>query len=223
MEFNEEYKIIQEICTNVCRNSDLVDDLIQEVTLIWIQQDEDKKDGIRKYFRFWISRVVSNQYNSNTSPFWTKYRKGFFVEFQDNENIPDEEYVEEPEWDIKGAIEDLFPADKVLIEMYYIKGMTITDIAKKRNIDRSWVSLQLKRIRGLLKLDHELFGMTQSQIQSRAADEISNYIGKSRLSMEEGTRILMYYRKLTGSNNNNLLLKDNIKGALIFLINHLKL
>jgi hypothetical protein len=50
-----------------------------------------------------------------------------------------------------------------------------------------------------------------------------NYVGKSRLSTEEGTRILLYYRKLTGSNNNNLLLKENIKGALKFLIHDLNL
>lgn len=223
MDFNQEYSIITEICKNVCRDPDLVDDLIQEVSLVWLQQEEDKKNGIRSYFRFWVSRVITNQYNSKTSPFWTKYRKGFFVEFSDVHHVPDEEYVEHPEWDVKLAMQELFPSDRILVEMYYIKGLTITDIAKKRNIDRSWVSLQLKRIRGLLRLDHELFGLTLNQIQTQASDELSNYIGKSRLSMEEGTRILLYYRKITGSNNNNLLLKDNIKGALTYLVTHLKL
>ncbi len=223
LDFGQEYEIISEICKNVCREPDLVDDLIQEVSIIWLQQPEDKKPGIRSYFKFWISRVVTNQYHSKTSPFWTKYRKGFFVEYTDAYDPEDVQYPDEPEWDVQKAINDLFPADKVLIEMFYFKNLTITQIAKKRGIDRSWVSLQLKRIRGLLKLDHELFGMSTTQIRSRATDELINYVGKSRLSTEEGTRILLYYRKLTGSNNNNMLLKENIKGALKFLIHDLKL
>jgi hypothetical protein len=85
------------------------------------------------------------------------------------------------------------------------------------------VSLQLKRIRGLIKLDYNLHNLTKSQIREVASAELINYIGKTRLSLDEGTRILLYYRKLTGSNNNNLLLKENIKGALKFLIDELKL
>jgi len=85
------------------------------------------------------------------------------------------------------------------------------------------VSLQLKRIRGLIKLDHDLHGLDRKQLAELIGNEVINYIGKTRLSTEEGTRILLYYRKLTGSNNNNLLLKENIKGALKFLVNELKL
>jgi RNA polymerase sigma factor (sigma-70 family) len=224
LNFQDEYKIIGEICRNVCKDKTLVDDLIQEVSLIWIQQDEDKKEGIRGYFKFWITRVVLNQYQSNTSPFWTKYRKGFFVDYQDQEYQEPEETLDEvKEWEVEHAVNELFPSDKILIDLYYKQGFTITNIAKKRNIDRSWVGIQLKRIRGLLKLDHDLHGLNLLQLKEKATDELANYIGKTRLSMEEGTRILLYYRKITGSNNNNLLLKENIKGALKFLINELKL
>ena len=76
MTFEDEYTIIQEICRNVCKDPDLVDDLTQEVSLIWFQQDEDKKDAIRSYFKFWISRVVTNQYKSSTSPFLYLVWKG---------------------------------------------------------------------------------------------------------------------------------------------------
>lgn len=221
---NKEYEIIQQVCRNVCRDKDLVDDLIQEIALIWIQQEEDKKEGIRKYFRFWITRVVTNQYKSTTSPFWTKYRKGFFVDYQEEKHVlPDEDLEGESEWSIEKAMGELFPSDKILLELYYEKGLTITEIAAQRDIDRSWISIQLKRIRGLLRLDHDLHGLSKTQLEEHIGDEIINYIGKTRLSLEEGTRILMYYRKVTGSNNNNMLLKDNIKGALNYLIKHLNL
>jgi len=224
LDFNQEYSIIGEICRNICKDKDLVDDLIQEVTLIWLQQDEDKKEGIRGYFKFWITRVVTNQWKSNTSPFWTKYRKGFFVDYDDHAYLePAEPGETPPEWEVERAVNELFPSDKILIDLYYKQGFTITDIAKKRNIDRSWVGIQLKRIRGLLKLDHDLHGLNKRQLYEKASDELANYIGKTRLSMEEGTRILLYYRKITGSNNNNLLLKENIKGALKYLIKHLNL
>ena len=224
MTFEDEYIIIQDICRNVCKDPNLVDDLIQEVSLIWIQQDEDKKDAIRSYFKFWISRVVTNQYKSSTSPFHTKYRKGFFVDYEDQEyDEPDYELEQPKEWSVEKAMDELFPSDKILIDLYYKQNKTITQISKERNIDRSWVSLQLKRIRGLIKLDYDLHGITNKQLKERASEEVANYIGKTRLSMEEGTRILLYYRKFTGSNNNNLLLKENIKGALKFLIEHLSL
>lgn len=224
MTFEDEYTIIQEICRNVCKDPDLVDDLTQEVSLIWFQQDEDKKDAIRSYFKFWISRVVTNQYKSSTSPFHTKYRKGFFVDYEDQGyEEPDYDLEQVQEWSVDQAIDELFPSDRVLIELYYKKGYTITQIAKEKDIDRSWVSLQLKRIRGLIRLDHDLHGLDRKQLAELIGNEVINYIGKTRLSMEEGTRILLYYRKLTGSNNNNLLLKENIKGALRFLVNELKL
>ena len=224
MTFEDEYTIIQEICRNVCKDPDLVDDLTQEVSLIWFQQDEDKKDAIRSYFKFWISRVVTNQYKSSTSPFHTKYRKGFFVDYEDQGyEEPDYDLEQVQEWSVDQAIDELFPSDRVLIELYYKKGYTITQIAKEKDIDRSWVSLQLKRIRGLIKLDYNLHNLTKYQIREVASAELINYIGKTRLSLDEGTRILLYYRKLTGSNNNNLLLKENIKGALKFLIDELKL
>ena len=202
----------------------MVDDLIQEVSLIWIQQDEDKNDAIRSYFKFWISRVVTNQYKSSTSPFHTKYRKGFFVDYEDQEyDEPNYELEEPKEWSVEKAMDELFPSDKILIDLYYKQNKTITQISKERNIDRSWVSLQLKRIRGLIKLDHDLHGLNPQQLRRKIGDEIVNYIGKTRLSMDEGTRILLYYRKVTGSNNNNLLLKENIRGALKYLTEHLKL
>jgi predicted DNA-binding protein YlxM (UPF0122 family) len=146
------------------------------------------------------------------------------VDYEDQEyDEPNYELEEPKEWSVEKAMDELFPSDRVLIDLYYKQNKTITQISKERNIDRSWVSLQLKRIRGLIKLDHDLHGLNPQQLRRKIGDEIVNYIGKTRLSMDEGTRILLYYRKVTGSNNNNLLLKENIRGALKYLTEHLKL
>jgi RNA polymerase sigma factor (sigma-70 family) len=218
-----EYSIIQEICRNQCHDPDLVDDLIQEVTLVWINQDLPRQESIRSYFRFWVSRVISNQWKSTSSPFWKQYRS-----IQVHEPLGDiwdepQELEDELEWDIKKAMCELFPSDNFLLNLYYEQGLSITEISKRKNIDRSWVSANLKRIRNLLKLDHDLFGVSQARLREIASEEIINYVGKTRLSMEEGTRILLYYRKLTGSSNNNLLLKENIRGALKELVKILNL
>ena len=131
---------------------------------------------------------------------------------------PQEPEDEAKEWDVQVAISELFPSDQTLLKLYYDQGMSITEISAKKNIDRSWVSSNLKRIRALLKLDHDLWGLSKTRLKEVATEEIVSYVGKTRLSMEEGTRILLYYRKLTGSINNNMLLKENIRGALKELV-----
>jgi len=216
---DQEYKIIREICRNQCHDQDLVDDLIQDVTLIWLNQTEGQKTTIRSYFRYWVSRVVTNQWKSTSSPFWKTYRMTWTHEpLGDVWDSPQEPEDEAKEWDVQVAISELFPSDQTLLKLYYDQGMSITEISAKKNIDRSWVSSNLKRIRALLKLDHDLWGLSKTRLKEVATEEIVSYVGKTRLSMEEGTRILLYYRKLTGSINNNMLLKENIRGALKELV-----
>lgn len=220
----KEYEIIREICSNQCHNTDLLDDLIQDISIIWINQEEGRKNSIRSYFRFWVSRVVSNQWKSTSSPFWKTYRSVTQHEpLGDIFQAPEEDLDPPCEWDVQKAIAELFPSDRTLLQLYYDQGLSITEISKRKGIDRSWVSANLKRIKALLKLDHDLFLLSPKTLRTVASEELVHYVGKTRLSMEEGTRILLYYRKLTGSSNNNLLLKDNIRGALKELVKILDL
>lgn len=84
---------------NICHDSSLADDLQQEVLLIVLEYkpesalDRAYQDG--KHLGL-IRRIITNQYRSTTSPFWTKYRKWQTLQVQINEEtFEDEDYGEE--------------------------------------------------------------------------------------------------------------------------------
>lgn len=66
------------------------DDLIQEIYLILLQYDEDKIQEIwdKGDMNFFISKLITNNYNSKTSRFYYKYKK-YYKEKDDNGHSPD--------------------------------------------------------------------------------------------------------------------------------------
>ena len=53
------------------------DDLTQEVYLILLQYNQDKLAELisNNEIKYFISKIITNQYHSQTSPFWKKFRK----------------------------------------------------------------------------------------------------------------------------------------------------
>jgi len=73
------------ICQKITHNNELYKDLFQECILILLEQPEQKivelhsKDELKPFF----IRIVQNNYNSKTSPFFKKYKSK--VEFKKDE------------------------------------------------------------------------------------------------------------------------------------------
>ena len=103
----------------------------------------------------YIGRSMSLQIKSSTSPFWFKYRKegyssrGIYLIEDGREEIDplieigadeiDDEfdspaYIKNNLDCLRYALENIHWYDKILIEQYYIKGMTFRDMHKKYNI-----------------------------------------------------------------------------------------
>jgi hypothetical protein len=62
----------------MCKNDpELLDDLVQEILLIVLEYKSDKLEEAynKGQHLFFIKRIINNQYNSTTSPFFKKYRK----------------------------------------------------------------------------------------------------------------------------------------------------
>lgn len=74
----------------ICQDKSLADDLQQEVLLIVLEYKPesalDKAYSEGKHLGL-IRRIITNQYRSTTSPFWTKYRKWQTLQVQINEDI----------------------------------------------------------------------------------------------------------------------------------------
>lgn len=71
------YNLIKKICSNICKNKDLIDDLIQEIFIILLTTDNDKLNELvnNKELNFFVTRVVTNQWASKSSPFYRTYRE----------------------------------------------------------------------------------------------------------------------------------------------------
>jgi len=70
-------KLVEDIISNCQVPSQYKDDLSSMVYLILLETDEEKIIGMyeRDELRFYITRIVLNNYNSKTSPFHKTYRK----------------------------------------------------------------------------------------------------------------------------------------------------
>lgn len=69
-------KVVEELCCNMGVEQAYLDDLIQEIYLILLEYNEDKliKMFERKQLKFFIVRIIMNQYFSQNSPFYKKYK-----------------------------------------------------------------------------------------------------------------------------------------------------
>lgn len=77
-------KMVEEIVHNIAQtNNNNTRDLVQDVYLILLETDEDKiiKLYVNKQMKFYITRIVMNQYNSTLSPYYMKYRKHSFLSY----------------------------------------------------------------------------------------------------------------------------------------------
>jgi hypothetical protein len=75
--------IVESIIKNLGVSPKYVDDLTQEIYLILLEYDRDKITEMynNKQLNFFLTRVIKNQINSVTSPFYKKYRK--YYEYAD--------------------------------------------------------------------------------------------------------------------------------------------
>lgn len=69
-------KTVETLCTNMGVEPAYIDDLVQEIYLILLEYNEDKliKMYERKQLKFFIVRIIMNQYFSKNSPFYKKYK-----------------------------------------------------------------------------------------------------------------------------------------------------
>ena len=229
MDFQEEYSIIGQICRNICKDKDLVDDLIQEVSIIWFQYPEHKKDKVRtnNAFKFWVARTTKNQWSSSSSPFYNKYRKvsRSAQEFQawhspedvEYDSLPDEQY----ELMMK-HIDRLFPSEYNILYSYYFKKMTIMDIVARFDVEKTFVWKTLKRVGKSLKrkVQWDVHGYTEQEL----LELVVNLVGKKyKMNIDERQIVLDVHNVLFGGRFNNVYDHKAIEQMLAKLVIRLKL
>lgn len=82
-------KLVETICKNIGVSPKYMDDLVQEIYLILLEYNQTKLQEIydKGQLNFFITRIIKNQWCSNTSPFYRKYRKYYDLIDGNNEGI----------------------------------------------------------------------------------------------------------------------------------------
>lgn len=73
----EKEKVVETMVDNLLVPEVYRDDLIEETYLILLEYDHDRLQSIydKGDIRFFTSRIITNQINSKTSPFYYKYKR----------------------------------------------------------------------------------------------------------------------------------------------------
>lgn len=82
-------KLVETICKNIGVSPKYMDDLVQEIYLILLEYNQTKLQEIydKGQLNFFLTRIIKNQWCSNTSPFYKKYRKFYDLIDGNNEGI----------------------------------------------------------------------------------------------------------------------------------------
>lgn len=69
--------LVEDISRNIRVDSDYYDDFVQEMYATLLEYDNDKLNEIfaKNQIKFFTARICLNNWNSRTSPFYTKYKK----------------------------------------------------------------------------------------------------------------------------------------------------
>lgn len=102
--------------------------------------------------RFYVVRMMMNQFRSTTSPFYTKHRLPTVdIEFEDV--VEPEVFADHSDQltQIQNALENLNWYDKMLFEIFVKENHTISSLSRATGIPRTSVNLTINRVRTYLK------------------------------------------------------------------------
>jgi len=147
------YDKLRKELLGITRNDyDLVDDLLNECLLIFMQHKKAEELILKGQAKFFFIRIVLNQYRSNTSHFYRNYKKKH-IELKENLTIEDES---EYDYDLDelinlniNIIEDLLRSNiaqeryyGIMVMLYFSNGHNFAEVSRCLNISRSTIRRQ---------------------------------------------------------------------------------
>jgi len=142
------YKEILGKVKGVTRNHELTEDLLQDCILAFLEKGPDYTSRIlmEDKVQHYIVRMAHIQFNSSTSPFYTKYRKAsrksnpiYNYEIEE-EGIELKEDKEKLVKDIKIYIGKLPLTDKTFAQRHLIDDVSQREMSRFYNINRTHIS-----------------------------------------------------------------------------------
>lgn len=159
---SKNYDAIKKIACTIAKKSITdCEELCHLVILSILESDQNKINEIikKKQLRYWIVRMMMNQYNSNTSPYHYTYRKPaerhraatqdikMWYDSDMEKKIKDEEKIDF----INSTLSDMPYFDKTVTELYYEHNHSLRTMAQETGISRTTLFKTLKRTRNEIK------------------------------------------------------------------------
>jgi len=141
------------------------EELCHIVILSILEGDKEKIEGLikKKQLRYWLARMMMNQYNSSTSPFHYTYRKPaerhrlakedilLWFDSDMEKKVRDEEKIDF----INSTLSELPYFDKKVTEIYYEHGHSFKTMSEDTGISKTTLFKALKRTKNEIKKQAE--------------------------------------------------------------------
>jgi|TARA_R110002049_G_scaffold69079_1_gene178926 RNA polymerase sigma factor (sigma-70 family) len=137
------------------------EELCHIVILSILESDQSKIEELikKKQLRYWLARMMMNQYNSTTSPYHYTYRKPaerhreakqdilLWFDSDIEKKIKDEEKIDF----INSTLSDMPYFDKTVTEIYYEHGHSFKTMSEDTGISKTTLFKALKRTKNEIK------------------------------------------------------------------------
>lgn len=153
------YEVLASISRTITHNKHPDwEDLLSEVILILLESDREKMEALvaRNQMRYWVTRIMLNQYNSSTSPFHYKYRMAEVRHRKGAEEIrfwltssqvEDKHEREEQFEAIADAMKTVEWFDRMVTTVYYNEAHSLNTLSAATGISRTTLYKAIKRTR----------------------------------------------------------------------------
>jgi len=156
----ENYEKIREMALNIANENDY-EDLLHFVIEELYKCDEEKVNEIinHKDMRWYIIRIMVNQYHSKTSRYFKKYKRYYDYQVSDindaitksrPDNIKDKEVIEDRLNWIEDKLKNLHWFDVEIFKLYYNNSHSLNSLSKATKINRNTIYHSINKVKKFL-------------------------------------------------------------------------
>ena len=150
---HENYEELKKAAYRISKSSELAEELLHYCIEEFLAKKDSSAIVASGGGRFYIVRIMMNQWNSVTSPFYHTYRRHYdeLTEEILDYDAEEDEYVGETAARAREELDRLSWYDRMLFDTFVNESHTVSSLARSTGIPRTSISLTINRIRKHLK------------------------------------------------------------------------
>jgi len=150
---HENYEELKKAAYRISKSSELAEELLHYCIEEFLSKKDSSGIVASGGGRFYIVRIMMNQWNSVTSPFYHTYRRHYDELHEEilDHDAEEDEYVGETADRAREELDRLSWYDRMLFDTFVSESHTVSSLARSTGIPRTSISLTINRIRKHLK------------------------------------------------------------------------